>query len=72
MSKNTRVAQIINVGPSSGRFAPAGFGAYATSKARANTTIGVLANGYGGNLREIGQPTRTTPCDRNGLGRVTL
>ncbi len=39
--------RIINITSSSVRFTPAGFGAYATSKAAANTTIGVLANELG-------------------------
>lgn len=39
--------RIINISSSSVRFTPAGFGAYATSKTGANTTIGVLANELG-------------------------
>nr|WP_294570084.1 SDR family NAD(P)-dependent oxidoreductase [uncultured Arthrobacter sp.] len=39
--------RIINISSSSVQFAPAGYGAYATSKAGANTTIGVLANELG-------------------------
>ena len=39
--------RIINITSSSVRFGHAGFGAYATSKAAANVTIGVLANELG-------------------------
>lgn len=39
--------RIINISSSSARFTLAGFGAYATSKAAANVTIGVLANELG-------------------------